>query len=35
MKRSLFFCALLVAFSFSASAQTIGFGVHGNMINSR
>ncbi len=32
MKRLLLFCALL--FAFSASAQTIGFGVHGNMINS-
>ncbi len=32
MKRYLLFCALLVAFS--ASAQTIGFGVHANMINS-
>jgi len=33
MKRYLLFCALFVAFS--ASAQTIGFGVHGNMINSK
>ena len=32
MKRYLLFCVLVVAFS--ASAQTIGFGVHGNMINS-
>ena len=33
MKRYLLFCLLFVAFS--ASAQTIGFGVHGNMINSK
>lgn len=33
MKRALLFCALLVAYS--ASAQSIGFGVHGNMINSK
>lgn len=32
MKRLLLFCAL--CFAISASAQTIGFGVHGNMINS-
>lgn len=32
MKRLLLFCALCIAVS--ASAQTIGFGVHGNMINS-
>jgi opacity protein-like surface antigen len=32
MKRLLLFCALFAALS--ASAQTIGFGVHGNMINS-
>ncbi len=32
MKRCLLFCVLVAAYS--ASAQTIGFGVHGNMINS-
>ncbi len=32
MKRILLFCALLIAYS--ASAQSIGFGVHGNMLNS-
>jgi opacity protein-like surface antigen len=33
MKRLALFCAL--CFAVSASAQTIGFGVHGNMINSK
>jgi opacity protein-like surface antigen len=33
MKRLVLFCAL--CFAVSASAQTIGFGVHGNMINSK